>query len=121
MKLSKKRAKSVYSELIDKGIPEERLRYQGFSNSLLLVNPERSEEDRRKNRRVDVILSKNKNPNTPPVIVTQEEFDKAIIQIKKEAPAPKTEVKKEEKTESKTIFRKVNLRIGKKKLFKNKE
>ncbi len=57
MKLSKKRAKYVYNEMIKRGIEKERLRYQGFSNTLLLVNPERTELDRDKNKRVDVIFS----------------------------------------------------------------
>jgi outer membrane protein OmpA-like peptidoglycan-associated protein len=57
MKLSKKRAKYVYSELIKKGIDANRLRFQGFSNSLLLVSPEKTDADRAKNRRVDVIFS----------------------------------------------------------------
>ena len=51
MALSKKRAKHVYKELIKMGISEERLRYQGFSNSLLLVNPERTEADRKKKQK----------------------------------------------------------------------
>ena len=57
MKLSKKRAKYVYDEMIKRGINKERLRYQGFSNTLLLVNPERTDIDRDKNKRVDVIFS----------------------------------------------------------------
>ncbi len=57
LKLSKKRAKYVYQELIKRGINQDRLRYQGFSNTLLLVNPERTEADRTKNKRVDIIFS----------------------------------------------------------------
>ena len=57
LKLSKKRAKYVYQELIKRGVNQERLRYQGFSNTLLLVNPERTEADRTKNKRVDIIFS----------------------------------------------------------------
>lgn len=57
MKLSKKRAKYVYDELIKRGIDKDRLRYQGFSNTLLLVNPERTELDKDKNKRVDIIFS----------------------------------------------------------------
>jgi outer membrane protein OmpA-like peptidoglycan-associated protein len=56
-KLSKKRAKYVYDELKKRGISATRLRYEGFSNTLLLVNPERTELDRAKNRRVDIIFS----------------------------------------------------------------
>jgi len=57
LKLSKKRAKYVYQELIKRGVNKDRLRYQGFSNTLLLVNPEITEADRTKNKRVDVIFS----------------------------------------------------------------
>ena len=57
LKLSKKRAKYVYEELVKRGIDKERLRYQGFSNTLMLVSPERNDLDRAKNRRVDIIFS----------------------------------------------------------------
>lgn len=57
MKLSRKRAKHVYTQLIKNGISEDRLRYEGFSNSLLLISPERNEADRARNRRVDIIFS----------------------------------------------------------------
>ena len=57
LKLSKKRAKYVYSQLISRGISSDRLRYQGFSNTLLLVSPEKNDIDRAKNRRVDIIFS----------------------------------------------------------------
>jgi len=57
MPLSKRRAKLVYTELVDRGINPERLRYQGFSNTLLLVQPELTEYDRSRNRRVDIIFS----------------------------------------------------------------
>ena len=63
LKLSKKRAKYVYQELIKRGINQDRLRYQGFSNTLLLVNPERTEADRTKNKRVDIIFSVNLDGN----------------------------------------------------------
>ena len=49
----------MYDELVKRGIDEKRLRYQGFSNTLLLVNPERTEADKAKNRRVDIIFSIN--------------------------------------------------------------
>jgi outer membrane protein OmpA-like peptidoglycan-associated protein len=124
MALSKKRAKHVYKELIKRGISEERLRYQGFSNSLLLVNPERSEADRRMNRRVDIILSKNKNANNAPVVISQEVFDKSVEEIKTNKKVIQ-EVPEENKSEKileinlfkQPIFKKERL----KKLFKRKE
>jgi outer membrane protein OmpA-like peptidoglycan-associated protein len=69
MPLSKKRAKLVYTELVDRGINAERLRCQGFSNTLLLVQPELTEYDRSRNRRVDIIFSKNNLRSNDPVIV----------------------------------------------------
>lgn len=57
MRLSKKRAKVVCTELMKRGISKKRLRYQGFSNKLPIITPEKTEADRRRNRRVDVLFS----------------------------------------------------------------
>lgn len=57
MKLSKQRAKLVLKELVKRGVSKKRLRSQGFSNNLPMVTPEKTEEDRRKNRRVDILFS----------------------------------------------------------------
>ncbi len=54
MRISKKRAKSVYKELVRLGISKTRLSYIGMSNSEPLVTPELSDRDRQRNRRVDV-------------------------------------------------------------------
>lgn len=59
-RISRKRAKSVYNFLIDRGISESRLSYRGYSNNLPLVYPEKNANDRRLNRRVDVIFSLEK-------------------------------------------------------------
>lgn len=53
---SKKRAKSVYKALIKSGISPDRISYNGYSNKVPLVYPERTEKDRSANRRVDVIF-----------------------------------------------------------------
>lgn len=53
---SKKRAKSVYKALIKSGISSDRISYDGYSNKVPLVYPERTEKDRSANRRVDVIF-----------------------------------------------------------------
>lgn len=58
MPLSVQRANEVYSILIQKGIDPKRLDYKGFSNYLPVAKPELSEEDRQKNRRVDVVFLK---------------------------------------------------------------
>ncbi len=56
--LSVLRAKVVYDFLIKKGIDSKRLDYKGYSNSLPVAFPERTEEDMQKNRRVDVVILK---------------------------------------------------------------
>jgi outer membrane protein OmpA-like peptidoglycan-associated protein len=54
MRMSKKRAKTVYKELIKLGISKTRLDYIGMSNKEPLVTPELSDSDRQRNRRVDI-------------------------------------------------------------------
>jgi outer membrane protein OmpA-like peptidoglycan-associated protein len=56
-RLSKSRAKEVYDYLVGKGISEDRLSYKGYGNKIPLVTPERDADDRRMNRRVDVVFS----------------------------------------------------------------
>lgn len=52
--MSKKRAKTVYKELIKLGVSKSRLDYIGMSNKEPLVKPELNDSDRQRNRRVDV-------------------------------------------------------------------
>jgi outer membrane protein OmpA-like peptidoglycan-associated protein len=54
MTMSKKRAKTVYKELMKLGISKSRLDYIGMSNKEPLVTPELNDSDRQRNRRVDV-------------------------------------------------------------------
>lgn len=54
MRISKNRAKSVYKELLKMGLDKNRLDYVGMSNKEPLVFPEKTNEDRQRNRRVDV-------------------------------------------------------------------
>jgi outer membrane protein OmpA-like peptidoglycan-associated protein len=53
------RAKTVNDYLIKRGIDSTRLKFEGFSNSRPLVNPEITPEDQQRNRRVDVIFTLN--------------------------------------------------------------
>jgi hypothetical protein len=53
---SRKRAKSVYKSLVEKGLEESRLSYNGYGNSMPVITPERTEADRKQNRRVDIIF-----------------------------------------------------------------
>lgn len=57
MRISKKRAKAVYKELVHLGISKNRLSYIGMSNSEPIVTPELNDRDRQRNRRVDVQFS----------------------------------------------------------------
>lgn len=55
--LSLTRAKTIYEYLVHIcGISPERLRYKGFGGSMKIVTEEISEEDRRKNRRVELLI-----------------------------------------------------------------
>jgi outer membrane protein OmpA-like peptidoglycan-associated protein len=56
MKLSADRARAVYDFLRDQGIPEYRMRYQGFGPANP-VAPNDTEFNRSKNRRVEVVLT----------------------------------------------------------------
>lgn len=58
MRVSRSRAKSVYKRLIKQGVDKDRLAFRGMSNKEPLVFPETTNEDRQKNRRVDVNLYK---------------------------------------------------------------
>ena len=57
-RISSKRARYVYAYLRKRGVTKDRLSYKGYSNSIPVVYPERTEADRSQNRRVDVIYSK---------------------------------------------------------------
>ncbi|MEY3237593.1 MAG: hypothetical protein RI883_1694 [Bacteroidota bacterium] len=57
MRISKNRAKAVYKELQKMGVEKARLSFKGMSNKDPLVFPEKTNADRQKNRRVDVIFS----------------------------------------------------------------
>ena len=56
--LSEDRAKAVYDYLVRNSIAEKRMRYKGYAGMKKLVEPELSEADQQKNRRVEIqILS----------------------------------------------------------------
>lgn len=52
--LSQRRAESVANYLAARGVVRARMATQGFGESQLLVNPERTEADRAQNRRVEI-------------------------------------------------------------------
>lgn len=57
-RISRRRARNVYRFLKQNGIDKSRMTYAGYSDSIPLAFPERTEEDERVNRRVDFILTK---------------------------------------------------------------
>jgi outer membrane protein OmpA-like peptidoglycan-associated protein len=57
-RISKRRARNVYRFLKRQGIAKHRMTYRGYSNTIPLAFPEKTDEDERVNRRVDFILSK---------------------------------------------------------------
>lgn len=54
--LSGKRAKTVYEYLINRGINANRLSYKGLGHTQPLVDPEITEEDQFKNRRIEILV-----------------------------------------------------------------
>jgi len=58
MGLSTVRAYAVYKFLTERSISPDRLKYKGYNNTLPAVTPELTENDRKKNRRVDVVFHK---------------------------------------------------------------
>lgn len=61
MRISRNRAKAVYKELLKLGVEKSRLAYIGMSNKEPLVYPEKTNADRQKNRRVDIIFNTTSN------------------------------------------------------------
>ena len=56
--LSYNRAKTVYDFMVENGINASRLTYKGYGTRKRLVNPEVTDEDRDKNRRVEFSITK---------------------------------------------------------------
>jgi outer membrane protein OmpA-like peptidoglycan-associated protein len=60
MSISMRRARTVYKYLVKNGISKDRLSFKGYSNTKPLVYPEKTQEDREANRRVDIIFTSMK-------------------------------------------------------------
>lgn len=56
--LSFNRSEYIYNQLVLAGIDPERMRYRGFAGSRPLIKPELTEEDRQRNRRVEIRILK---------------------------------------------------------------
>ena len=57
MKLSEERAKAVYELLIDRNIPIQSMTYKGVGNSQMVFKKPKNDEERRKNMRVEILIS----------------------------------------------------------------
>jgi len=56
IKLSEDRAKTVYEMLIERGIPEANLSYIGMGNSQMIYKKPRTDEEKRRNMRVEILI-----------------------------------------------------------------
>ncbi len=56
MSLSNQRAFRVYDQLIKAGIDQSRMDYKGYSNTILLISPDNTDQAHEANRRVDVVF-----------------------------------------------------------------
>ena len=59
-RISRRRARNVYRFLKRQGISKHRMTHAGYSNTIPLAFPEKTDEDERRNRRVDFVLSKER-------------------------------------------------------------
>ncbi|MDG1332608.1 MAG: OmpA family protein [Crocinitomicaceae bacterium] len=59
-RISRRRARNVYRFLKRQGISKQRMSHAGYSNTIPLAFPEKTDEDERQNRRVDFVLSKER-------------------------------------------------------------
>ena len=56
MPLSNQRALRVYNQLIQEGVSQSRMEYKGYSNKMLLISPDNTDQANEANRRVDVVF-----------------------------------------------------------------
>jgi len=56
--LSEARAKEVYKQLIARGVPADRLTYKGMGNREMVFPEAKSEEEQKKNMRVEIVVRK---------------------------------------------------------------
>lgn len=59
-RISRRRARNVYRFLKRQGISKHRMTHAGYSDTIPLAFPEKTDEDERVNRRVDFVLSKER-------------------------------------------------------------
>lgn len=59
-RISRRRARNIYRYMIALGVSKDRMTHAGYSDTLPLVFPERTDDDERRNRRVDFVLSKER-------------------------------------------------------------
>jgi outer membrane protein OmpA-like peptidoglycan-associated protein len=59
-RISRRRARNVYRFLKPQGISKHRMTHTGYSNTIPVAFPEKTDEDERRNRRVDFVISKER-------------------------------------------------------------
>lgn len=58
LRISKRRARKVFKFLRSWGIDRSRITYKGYSDTMPMAFPEKTEEDEHKNRRVDFVITR---------------------------------------------------------------
>lgn len=58
-RISKRRARKAFRFLKKMGVEKERITHKGYSNNQPVAFPEKTDDDARRNRRVDFIITKN--------------------------------------------------------------
>lgn len=56
-KLSEERAKTIYDLMIERGIPAESMTHKGVGNSQMVFKNPKNDEEKRKNMRVEILIS----------------------------------------------------------------
>jgi outer membrane protein OmpA-like peptidoglycan-associated protein len=56
-RLSHERAKTIYELLIERGIPSQSMTFKGVGNSQMVFKNPKNDEEKRKNMRVEILIS----------------------------------------------------------------
>lgn len=56
-RLSEERAKTIYDFLIERGVPFQSMTFKGVGNSQMIFNNPKNDEEKRRNMRVEILIS----------------------------------------------------------------